>query len=249
VINRALIIAAGRGIRLNSHSQEIPKSLISVGARSILETILSTLQRAGIAEVIIVTGYKHEVIEQRLGDGNRLGLRLRYVFNEDWQKRNGVSVYAARHAFNPPEHFLLAMSDHLFAPEMLTRLMSAPLGEGEVALAVDANIDAIFDIDDATKVLYEGAAIKQIDKTLAVYNGIDCGLFKCTTALFDALAAAMVDGDCSLTEGCRQLIVSNRMKAIEIGEGFWIDIDTPEALAYAMRKLRLPDREVYDGKH
>lgn len=236
---RALIIAAGRGIRLNEHSQEIPKCLISVGERGIIETILLTLKRAGIEEVVIVTGYKSEVIEARLGEGKQLGLRLRYVFNPAWQKRNGVSVYAARKCFAQDEHFLLMMSDHLFSPDMLAKLMAAPLSIGEIALAVDPNISAIFDIEDATKVVYEGEHVRNIGKTLATYNGIDCGLFKCTTGLFDALAAAMLEGDCSLSDGCIQLIAAGKMKSVEIGEAFWIDIDTPEALAFAMEKLRV----------
>ncbi len=210
-----------------------------MGERSIVETILLTLARAGIAEVVIVTGYKHEVIEQRLGDGQRLGLRLRYVFNPDWQKRNGVSVYSARACFAPNEQFLLMMSDHLFSPDMLTKLMAAPIAAGEIALAVDPKVSAIFDIDDAMKVVYEGEHIRNIGKTLTSYNGIDCGLFKCTTGLFDALAAAMIDGDCSLSDGCSQLIANGKMKSVEIGEAFWIDIDTPEALAFAMERLRV----------
>ena len=236
---RALIIAAGRGIRLNEHSQEIPKCLISVGERSIIETILLTLQRAGIAEVVIVTGYKHEVIEQRLGEGQKLGLQLRYVFNPAWQKRNGVSVYTARECFAPDEPFLLMMSDHLFSAHMLTKLMAAPVAAGEIALAVDPKISAIFDIDDAMKVVYEGEHIRNIGKTLATYNGIDCGLFKCTTGLFEALAAAMVEGDCSLSDGCSRLIAAGKMKSVEIDEAFWIDIDTPEALAFAIEKLKV----------
>lgn len=236
---RALIIAAGRGIRLNEHSQEIPKCLISVGERSIIATILRTLERAGIEEVVIVTGYKHEVIEQRLGDGRLLGLRLRYVFNPEWQKRNGVSVYAARECFAADEQFLLMMSDHLFSPDMLTKLMATPVAAREVALAVDPKISTIFDIDDAMKVVYEGEHIRRIGKTLASYNGIDCGLFKCTTGLFDALATAMTDGDCSLSDGCSQLIAAGKMRSVEIGAAFWIDIDTPEALAFAMERLKV----------
>lgn len=238
-ITRVLIIAAGRGLRLNAHSQEIPKSLITVGNRSIIETILSTLQGAGIQEVIIVTGYKHEVMMERLGDGHHLGVRLQYVFNPDWHKKNGISVYAARHCFAAPEQFLLMMSDHLFAPEMLSTLMSTPLDAGEIALAVECKIASIFDIDDAMKVAFDGSHITQIGKTLQEYNGIDCGLFKCTMALFDALAATMVDGDCSLSDGCRQLIAAKKMRGVDIGDAFWIDIDTPEALAYALNKLRL----------
>lgn len=210
-----------------------------MGERSIIETILLTLKRAGIEEVVIVTGYKSEVIEARLGEGKQLGLRLRYVFNSEWQKRNGVSVYAGRECFAPDEHFLLMMSDHLFSPDMLAQLMAAPLSNGEIALAVDPKVSSIFDIDDAMKVVYEGEHIRSIGKTLTTYNGIDCGLFKCTTGLFDALASAMVDGDCSLSDGCAQLIAAGKMKSVEIGEAFWIDIDTPEALAFAMERLRV----------
>lgn len=238
-ITRALIIAAGRGIRLNEHSQEIPKSLITVGNRSIIETILSTLQRAGIEEVVVVTGYKSEVMMDRLGDGSCHDLRLRYVFNPEWQKKNGVSVYAARDCFMSDEQFLLMMSDHLFSPDMLAALMRSPIDAGEIALAVDRKVTSIFDIDDAMKVVFDGKHIREIGKMLENFNGIDCGLFKCTTGLFDALAAVMIDGDCSLSDGCRRLIEANKMRGVDIGEAFWIDIDTPEALAHAIHKLHL----------
>ena len=238
-ITRALIIAAGRGIRLNEHSQEIPKSLITVGNRSIIETILSTLQRAGIEEVVIVTGYKSEVMMHRLGDGSRHELRLRYVFNPEWQKKNGVSVYAARDCFASDEQFLLMMSDHLFSPDMLAALMASTINPGEIALAVDSKIASIFDIDDAMKVVMEGNRIREIGKTLENYNGIDCGLFKCTMGLFDALKDAMVDGDCSLSDGCKKLIAAQKMRGVDIGNAFWIDIDTPEALAFAINKLHI----------
>lgn len=238
-ITRAVIIAAGRGIRLNEHSQEIPKSLITVGNRSIIETILSTLHRAGIEEVVIVTGYKSEVMMDRLGDGLRYGLRLRYVYNPEWQKKNGVSVYAAHDCFSGDEQFLLMMSDHLFSPDMLTALISSPISFGEIALAVDRKVASIFDIDDAMKITFDGTYIREIGKTLQNYNGIDCGLFKCTTGLFDALKGAMVDGDCSLSDGCKKLIAATKMRGVDTGNAFWIDIDTPEALAFAISKLQI----------
>jgi len=211
--------------------------LIAVGNRSIIETILSTLQRAGIEEVVIVTGYKSEVMQQRLGGGAPLGLRLRYVLNPDWQKKNGVSVVAAQECFAHHEQFLLMMSDHLFSADMLAALVAAPLDPGEITLAVDRKISAIFDIDDAMKVVFDGNHVREIGKTLENYNGIDCGLFKCTTGIFEALKSAMVDGDCSLSDGCKKMIATGKMRGVDIGDAFWIDIDTPEALAYAIHKI------------
>ena len=237
--SKALIIAAGRGIRLNSHSQEIPKSLISVGDKSILETILAILANAGIKEVVIVTGYKHDVLAKRIGDGKNFGLQVKYVYNSDWQKKNGVSVFAARGEFSAREPFLLMMSDHIFSPAMLDCLLQAPLGSQEVMLAVDRKISEIYDIDDAMKVEFDGRYILKMGKELAEYNAIDCGLFKATTNLFNALEAAMQDGDCSLSDGCQILIRQSKMLGVDIGDEFWIDIDTPEALAYAIEKLSI----------
>ena len=48
----------------------------------------------------------------------------------------------------------------------------------------------------------------------------------------------MVNGDCSLIDACKELIQQKKMTGVDIEDAFWIDIDTPEALAYANPKLR-----------
>lgn len=232
---KAIIIAAGRGIRLNAHSQEIPKSLIHVNGRSILETNLLSLATAGIEYVYIVTGYKREKIEQALGDGHAFDLKIEYIFNPEWQKKNGTSVYAAHDKFAPNGSFLLMMSDHLFSPQILSLLQRAELSSQQVALAIDRKIDSVFDIDDAMKVRTDHQYIVEIGKDLRSYDAIDCGIFKCTTHLFGALHQAMIDNDCSLADGCRQLIRTRQLIAVDIADAKWIDIDTPEALAHAQR--------------
>jgi len=238
-VKRALIIAAGRGMRLDSHSREVPKSLIPIGDRSIMQIILETLSSAAIAEAIIVTGYKADILEERLGDGSKHGVCITFVRNDHWELKNGVSVHLARHLFSSDEQFLLMMSDHLFSINILHDLIEQPLNPGEVSLAVDTRLDSIFDIDDATKVFVEGSLIRRIGKTLRKYNGVDCGLFKCTSGIFDALDAAMaVEGDCSLTDGGKELALQGRLKAVPIKNGHWIDIDTPEALEHAVKLLR-----------
>ena len=234
-----MIIAAGRGTRLNAHSKDAPKSLISIGTKSIIETILTTLRQASVSDVIIVTGYKHDILEQQLGDGSSHSMKVRYVYNEEWQKKNGVSVYAARDMFAADEKFLLMMSDHIFSDDLLQKIIAYPLNTGEVVLAVDTRIGSVFDIDDATKVQVEAGVIRTIGKELPEFNGVDCGLFKCTTGIFDALRVAMsTEGDCSLTEGGMELARRGKFKAVPIGDGWWVDIDTPEALNHAIGMMR-----------
>jgi 1L-myo-inositol 1-phosphate cytidylyltransferase len=128
----------------------------------------------------------------------------------------------------------LLMADHIFEPETARVLLRQRLAPGEVILAVDPNIDRIFDLDDATKVRRESDRIVDIGKEIAHYDALDTGMFLCSPALFDRLeAAAAKDGNCSLSDGMRQLIRERRLRALEIGEAQWQDLDTPEALAYA----------------
>jgi choline kinase len=243
---RAVIIAAGRGSRLETHSSELPKSLITVGHRSIIETILLNLTAVGVNDAVIVTGYKHDILIGHLQGVRDPAPKIRFVHNDQWEKRNGVSVLCAESQFGRREEFLLMMSDHLFEVEILRNLMSFQLGGEEVALAVDDRVDSVFDIDDATKVFVEDSHIREIGKTLLRYNGIDTGLFKCTTALFDSLREAMdANNDCSLTDGGVLLARKGKMRAVPTGGHFWIDIDTPESLHHAVRNI--PVLKGYEG--
>ena len=151
--------------------------------------------------------------------------------NRDYYKHNGISALKARNALDG--NFLLLMADHLFEPETARRLLRQRLAPREVILAVDPKVDCIFDIDDATKVLRAGDRIVDIGKEIADYDALDTGMFLCSPALFDDLESASKDGNCSLSDGMLRLAHEGRLRAMEIGDAQWHDVDTPEALAYA----------------
>jgi NDP-sugar pyrophosphorylase family protein len=76
---QALVMAGGLGSRLRPLTDEVPKPLLPIGGRPILELILRQLRDAGVDEVYISLGYKAELIRAYIADGRRLGLRVRYV--------------------------------------------------------------------------------------------------------------------------------------------------------------------------
>jgi NDP-sugar pyrophosphorylase family protein len=76
---QALLMAGGLGTRLRPLTDEVPKPLLPIGGRPILELILRQLRDAGAEEVYISLGYKAELIRAYVADGRRLGLRVRYV--------------------------------------------------------------------------------------------------------------------------------------------------------------------------
>ena len=229
-VNQCLILAAGNGTRIRSVSADLPKPLVDFRGKPILEHVIRRASQAGIERFVIVVGYRSDLIRSWL-DASSLGVSVTFVENREYHKANGISALKAKDEIH--ENFLLLMADHIFEPETARVLLKQQLGPGEVILAVDPNIDRIFDLDDATKVRRDGDRIVDIGKEIQHYDALDTGMFLCSPVLFDRLESATKDGNCSLSDGMRQLASEGRLRALEIGDAQWQDVDTPEALAYA----------------
>ena len=131
---KALIIAAGRGSRLNDLTKDIPKALIPLLGLPLIERVILTTKEAGINEYVIVVGYFGDKIRASLCNGERLGIRINYIENEEWQKSNGLSVLRTKELLN--ENFILLMSDHIFDARILKGLVNFDM-KGTIILAVD----------------------------------------------------------------------------------------------------------------
>ena len=134
----ALILAAGNGTRIASRSGELPKPLVSMNGKPLLEHVMTGARQAGIERFVIVIGYRGHVIKQWYESHPIDGVQVTWVANPDYKKANGISVLRAREVIH--ENFLLLMADHLFEPETARSLLSQPLGLDEVTLGVDTNI-------------------------------------------------------------------------------------------------------------
>ena len=78
----AVIMAGGRGERLRPVTDKVPKPLLRVGSRSIVERLVAGFAAAGVEEVFLAVNYMAEVFEQRLGSGEQLGVSIRYLREE-----------------------------------------------------------------------------------------------------------------------------------------------------------------------
>ena len=75
---KAMILAAGRGVRMRPLTDTTPKSLLAAGGKPLIAWQLEKLARAGFAEVVINHAHLGHMIEAELGDGSRFGLSIRY---------------------------------------------------------------------------------------------------------------------------------------------------------------------------
>jgi len=226
---QAVILAAGNGSRLASVSGRLPKPLVDFNGKPILEHVMLTAQAAGVREFVVVVGYRGDVIKSHFACDPRFNIA--WVENPDYHKANGVSLLQARHHVHGP--FLLLMSDHIFQPQTAAALLQQPIGNDEVILAVDEKLDAIFDMDDATKVCRMGDYIIDTGKQIRCYDAVDTGMFLCSPVIFGWLQASKTDDNCSLSDGMRQMAQRRKLRAFDMGDGMWQDIDSPATLTYA----------------
>lgn len=232
---KALIIAAGEGSRLKPLSPSKP--LTPLLGLTLLEHIILRVREAGIQELIVVVGYKSQEIIKKIGGGEKYGVKIEYIFNPEWKKGNGTSVYAARDKIKQP--FILLMSDHLFDEQVLEKIKSISINSHDCYLCIDQNIKGEhINPKDATKVyLHHNSTIKDIGKNLNNYNAIDAGIFLCSPSIFPALKKSMATGDYTLTGGAKILAKKGKLKALDISGHFWIDVDDKPALKKAKKIL------------
>ncbi len=240
---KALILAAGQGRRHKENGDSKP--LIPLLGLSFIERVILTAKKSGIKEFQIVIGYNGERIQKYLGDGKKLGVSVDYIYNDEWRKGNGISVLKAKDYIQ--ERFILLMADHLFDYKILSALQQQTIEDDECILCVDKNHNNYLDEDDATKVFIEDGLIKDIKKQLNHHNGIDTGIFLCTPAIFDALEQSIQNVNDSLSAGIKVLADRHKVKAFDICDKYWLDVDDNNALKNAKSLLFENLRKNTDG--
>lgn len=243
-INKAVIIAAGNGSRLQGYKNNCPKPLLKVGGIPLIQRVIVAAKKKGITDFVIVLGYQAARIRKRV-NAKKLGVRITWVRNLDWRKPNGVSLLKAEKYLNEP--FFLFMADHVFDPRILKKLDGVTMAKDGGLLCVDYRLNRVVNLDDATKVRTENNRMVNIGKSLTDFNAIDIGIFILTPGIFDALRQSQLSGDYSLSGGIRVLAEEGKMCTFNIGDSFWQDVDTVPEIQSAERLLFRATRSNTDG--
>ncbi len=157
---KAIILAAGRGSRLLPLTETQPKCLLPVAGTSVLGLQLDTLERAGVDEAIVITGFMARSVEQEIA--TRSGsLKVTTLFNPFFQVADNLaSCWMAREHMR--SDFLLINGDTLFEPALAEQVLASRAND--IQVTIDKK-DA-YDSDDM-KVSLDGEALTAIGKTLS----------------------------------------------------------------------------------
>jgi choline kinase len=136
-IRRAILIAAGRGKRLGTHTEEIPKCMVDVAGKPILGWVWKALSSVGVDELVVIRGYRGDVLEQFV---RQLVPNVTFVDNHEWQTNNVLlSLACARAYLDRPTY--LTYSDIVFTP---TVARAAAESTAEIGLVIDRQFRDIY---------------------------------------------------------------------------------------------------------
>ena len=105
---KGLILCAGVGSRFGSYTHKQHKLLLTVHDVPIIDYTLRAFARSGVDDVGLITGFMADQINAWVGDGSRYGLKVKYIFNQDYKLGNAVSLQVS-HTFTNGQAFVLSM--------------------------------------------------------------------------------------------------------------------------------------------
>ena len=242
---RAIILAAGRGLRLQqSDAEQIPKCLLSFGGMSLLERHLRMLENAGVDEVVLALGFRQDMVEAEL---DRLGWQPRpqLVSNPRFELGSVLTVHTVGAAMTGGGEVLLMDADVLYDERVLMPLVTGTRAVNR--LLIDRHFEPG---DEPVKVCIRDGVPVELRKQLASglqYDSIgeSIGFFRFDEAgarRLAALVAGYVDGGRAHMpheEAVRDLILERTQK-IEVADvtgAPWIEIDFPVDVARARREV------------
>src|SRR6185312_5682731 len=190
---RAIILAAGRGMRLQQAADEqMPKALLRFDGRTLLERHLRLLRDAGVHEIVLALGWRHELIEAEL-DRLRWQPRPEIVLNDRFELGSVLTVHTAAEAMTRGGDVLLMDADVLYHERIMAALVAGPGPVNRILL--DREYEAG---DEPVKLCVRGGVPIELRKQLAPglqYDtiGESVGFFRFDPAGARRLAAIVAD--------------------------------------------------------
>jgi len=227
-LTKAVVLAAGRGTRMGNLTDDIPKPMMEVRGTPILENIVRGFVANGINEVLIIVGYRKEVITDYFGDGEGFGCRVSYV-EQVVQDGTGKVVELAKD-FAGYDPFLLSYGDILVPPESYAPLVNVEGFDGKLTVKIDEDVrkgGAVF--------IENGMVTNLIEKggedapTSSYYNA---GIYVFSPSIFEYTAKLELSprGEYELTDAIKAQVDDGlKLEAVEL-VGDWADVRDPDVL-------------------
>jgi choline kinase len=237
---RVIILAAGQGKRLLPLTADLPKALLDISGKPLLQWQMEAFAACGVTDFIVVTGYAAGLMDETIAAlGRKLNVQTSTVFNPFYSVADNLaSCWMARGLMSQP--FIQVNGDNVFRTDLVEKLLAAKTEIGVAARTKDS-----YDSDDM-KVVLDGDVIKAVGKALPLdaVNGEAVGFYR-----FGSKGAALYVAELELQmrdpAGLKRwfpatidsLSSKTRVETIRVDGLQWCEVDFPEDLATARAEV------------
>jgi dTDP-glucose pyrophosphorylase len=227
---KAVILAAGRGKRMRELTNDVPKPMLPVLGKPVVQYIIEGLRDAGVKQCLLIVGYRKEIVIEYFGRGSNFGMQIEYA-EQIFQDGTGKAVELAK-SFCPEDPFILSYGDILVDPVCYFSLVHP--AEAEILVTVrqmeDVSQGGAVYLNDAFEVV--DLQEKQVPGEIKTpwYNA---GIYTFKNSIYPYLASLEKSprGEYELTDAIRAVAKGGKkVKAIEI-KGRWADVRDPGILS------------------
>jgi len=237
---KAVVLAAGAGKRMYPLTQNRPKVMLPLAGRPLLEWNLKNAKSAGITDIIMIVGYKDDVVKDYFLDGSRLGLTIKYV-NQGTPQGTGHAVGCAEPFLKSEESFLCFCGDTIFGEDDFKTLANTPNSIGVISVDFPEQYGVVEKDSN-------GCLLKIHEKSKnPPSNLINSGLYHLPTNIFSLIKKLEKSprGEYELTDALTAQSTSTPLHLVELN--YWRDVVYPWDLLDANKDIVEALPVVQDG--
>ena len=215
---QAVILAGGKGTRLRPYTISVPKPLVPIGDRAILDIVLSQLSRGGFSHVVLAVNHLAHIVRAFSGDGERWGMKIAYAEEEMPLGTMGpVKLIADR----LPEHFLVMNGDVLTDLDFATFHDRHAAADRNFTIAASHRMHRVeYGVLEARDTILTGFR----EKPETRYD-VSMGIYMLSRRVLHHIPAGRPFGFDDLM---RVLLTNNQQVHLDWHPGYWKDIGVPE---------------------
>jgi UDP-N-acetylglucosamine diphosphorylase / glucose-1-phosphate thymidylyltransferase / UDP-N-acetylgalactosamine diphosphorylase / glucosamine-1-phosphate N-acetyltransferase / galactosamine-1-phosphate N-acetyltransferase len=237
---KAVILAAGKGTRMKEITKTMPKPMVLINGKPMLEHIITSIKNSGVKEFGLVVGYMKEAVTDYFGDGTAFGVSINYIEQKE-QNGTGAALHLAKN-YTAGDTFFFTFGDVLTPPENYSGMIDFYFKHKCDALLGLNTVDDPFK-GAAVYIDNENNIVKMVEKPpigTSTTNLNNSGIMILYPEIFDYTAKLKLSprGEYELTDVFNML--KNDRKSLKgyVLSGYWKDVGTPEDLETINKQIK-----------
>ncbi|MFC2048874.1 sugar phosphate nucleotidyltransferase [Elusimicrobiota bacterium] len=239
---KAVIVAAGMGLRLRPRSNTMPKGLIEIDGKSLLEYSLDALDNTGIKETVIVIGFLGDLIREKIGM-NYKDMKITYVSNEEYSETGSMYSFSKAKEIIGKDNIILLESDLLYEYRAIKLLLESDHENCLFVAGISGSGDEVYVcVDNEQRITDIGKNLEKEDKKMAIGEFIGISKFsgEFLNKLFAHAEEDYRNGEVGYyCEDCALAVSESdsRIYAVLCRDLIWTEIDNEADLSRAREQV------------